>query len=79
MARTTLDLDAGIVSELRKRGRTEGKSLGRVASELLARALDETSSPRGETPLLWTTGDLGAPRVDLEDRAALQIALDEGP
>src|SRR5437879_2638424 len=39
MPRTTLDLDFSVLRELRRRGDQEGKSMGRVASELLAVAL----------------------------------------
>ena len=34
--RTTIDLDPGVLRDLKARARREGKSLGRVASELLA-------------------------------------------
>lgn len=72
--RTTLDLDESVLRELKARQRREGKSLGELASELLARAL---SQPRASsTPLRWTAGALGA-RVDLEDKEALRRALDE--
>ncbi|MDX6698127.1 MAG: hypothetical protein QOE65_1524 [Solirubrobacteraceae bacterium] len=76
MARTTLDLDPSVLRELRSRGRSERKSMGRVASELLARALmreDDAGAPR---PLGWVSRDLGAPRVDLEDRDAVRDLLD---
>ncbi|MEA2605840.1 MAG: hypothetical protein QOI00_597, partial [Chloroflexota bacterium] len=38
MSRTTIDLDPAVLRELRRRGAREGKSMGQVASELLARA-----------------------------------------
>lgn len=76
MPRTTLDLDATVLRELRRRSRRAGKSMGRVASELLARALAER--PTTETPptLPWISRDLGTPRVDLEDDEAVRRALD---
>jgi hypothetical protein len=76
MSRTTLNLDPSILSELRHRGRREGKSIGQVASELLARALAE-SEPRPARPFDWISADLGKPRVDLEDKEAVHAALDE--
>ena len=79
MPRTTLDLDPMILGELRRRGREEKKSMGQLASELLARAL---SGPPGKTATLgfhWTSRDLGAPKVDLEDGEALRRALDAPP
>ena len=78
MARTTLDLDPSVLDELRRRGARERKSMGQVASELLARALSDTTAT-ATAPLRWTTADLGAPRVDLEDKEALRRALDEAP
>jgi hypothetical protein len=74
MPRTTLDLDASVLSELRRRGRQEGKSMGRVASELLATALVEEREPRAR--FRWRSADLGTPFVDLEDKAAVQAILD---
>lgn len=79
MTRTTLDLDPSVLEELRRRGRGERKSLGALASELLAAALSTTRSRRaGSEALEWTSGDLGTPRVDLEDREAVRAVLDRG-
>ena len=74
MARTTLDLDPSVLRELRQRGAREGKSMGRVASELLAAALadDGPTQPAFD----WHAADLGVPRVDLEDKEALRSVLD---
>lgn len=75
MARTTLDLDPAVLRELRRRGAREGKSMGQVASELLARAVaapDDLPAPRFE----WSAADLGLPFVDLEDPEAVRRALD---
>jgi hypothetical protein len=76
MPRTTLDLESSVLRLLRLRGRAEGKSMGQVASELLARELRE--APRGDAPppVKWVSRDLGRPRIDLEDRDALHSALD---
>ncbi|HET9520236.1 MAG TPA: hypothetical protein VFO73_04235 [Candidatus Limnocylindrales bacterium] len=75
MPRTTIDLDPAVLRELRRRGAREGKSMGQVASELLARAVAE---PAGlPTPdFTWTVADLGVPLVDLEDPEAIRRALD---
>lgn len=48
--------------------------MGRVASELLARALAEERDPPASFE--WRAGDLGRPLVDLEDKAAVQAILD---
>jgi hypothetical protein len=75
MPRTTLDLDASVMSELRRRGRREGKSMGQVASELLVTAMAE-GADRPAPALEWETDDLGEPLVDLEDKEAVRKVLD---
>ena len=76
MPRTTLDIDASVLRELKKRGRQEHKSLGEVASELLARALADAGDV-DPLALEWTSRPLGL-MVDLDDKEALWKALDEG-
>ena len=74
MARTTIDLDPSVLRELKARGAREGKSMGQVASELLAGVLAETPAP---TPAFaWTAKRMGA-LVDLEDDEAVRRALDD--
>jgi hypothetical protein len=75
MPRTTLDLDASVLSELRRRGQKEGKSMGQIASELLAKGLAEGAN-RDVPALQWISADLGEPLVDLEDKDAVWEALD---
>jgi hypothetical protein len=75
VARTTLDLDPSVLAELRRRGAQEGKSMGQVASELLVRALGEPADAP-LPPLKWNSGNLGKPRVDLEDKEAVWAILD---
>lgn len=78
MARTTIDLDASILRELRRRRAREGKSLGRLASELLAKALaDEAEGGSAEPQLEWAAQPMGA-RVDLDDTDAVARLLDRG-
>jgi hypothetical protein len=74
MPRTTIDIDATVLRRLRERKRREGKTLGRLVSELLAGALRETdvATPR---ELDWTSQPMGA-RVDLEDKEAVRRALE---
>jgi hypothetical protein len=73
MARTTLDLDAAVLRELKRRKRTTGQSLGQLASELLAGALGEPAPSR--PALRWRSARMGA-RVDLEDKEAVRRAID---
>jgi len=74
MPRTTLDLDPSVLDELRRRGRRDGKSMGRVASELLAPLVNEHDS--APPKFKWITADLGTFAVDLEDKEALWDILD---
>ena len=75
MPRTTLDIDASVLRELKRRQRTEGKTLGELASELLARALAQDRAGEEAAPLAWTSKALGL-KVDLEDREAVWAILD---
>lgn len=74
MPRTTLDIDPVVLKELKRRGLRDGRSLGQVASELLAGVL-RSEEPRAPAPLQWRRRRMG-PRVDLEDKDALHRALD---
>jgi len=75
MPRTTLDLDTTVLRELRQRGKRERKSMGQVASEVLAAGLRE-QAPRATKPLYWPSRHMGKPVIDLEDREALGRMLD---
>ena len=73
MPRTTIDIDASVLRELKKLKERDHKSLGEVASELLAKAMKlETEAPQ---PLNWTSRDL-QPKVDLDDKEAVWRILD---
>jgi plasmid stability protein len=75
MARTTIDLDPTVLRELKRRAQREGKSLGRVASEVLSAALERAEPEARPAPLAWSARPMGA-RVDLEDLEAVRRALD---
>jgi hypothetical protein len=74
--RTTLDIDTSVLEELRARQHREGKTLGRLASELLATALQETEADEDEQPFHWRSHHMGKPKIDLEDKEALWAILD---
>jgi hypothetical protein len=77
MTRTTIDIDAAVLRRLKERKRREGKTLGGLVSELLANALREPHAPERRTrQLSWTSRPMRA-RVDLEDKEALQRALED--
>jgi hypothetical protein len=73
MPRTTLDLDASVLRELKRRKRESGRSIGQLASELLIDSLNQPANERRK--LTWRSGAMGA-RVDLEDKDALHRLLD---
>jgi len=72
--RTTIDLDSGILRELKRRKRS-GQSLGQLASELLAGALGKPAAAPTRPALRWRSARMGA-RVDLEDKEAVRRATD---
>lgn len=75
MARTTIDIDPSVLADLKLRQRREGKSLGRLVSELLAERLDRDALPPAE-PFEWRARSLNA-TVDLDDKEAVRRALSE--
>jgi hypothetical protein len=75
MPRTTVDLDASVLRELKRLQAREGKSLGQLISERLAPVLARDQRPAEPPPLEWISRTMGA-RLDLEDKEALRAALD---
>ena len=76
MTRTTVDIDASVLRELKKRQQFERKTLGQLISELLAKALEVDEAGTANRPLRWVSKDL-QPRGDLDDKDAVWSALDE--
>jgi hypothetical protein len=78
MSRTTIDIDPTVMRQLKARQRREGKTMGRLVSELLSSALavgeDESPPP---APLAWSSRPMRA-LVDLDDPEAVRRALDAG-
>ena len=74
--RTTLDLDGPVLRELKKLQKTERKSLGRLASDLIAQALGtRREAPPTPRAMTWTTRPMKA-RVDLSDKEAVRTAME---
>jgi hypothetical protein len=75
--RTTIDIDDPIMRDLKRLQRREGKSLGRLVSDLLAQSLaaHRTEQPAPE-PFRWASQAM-RPLIDLRDKDALLDALDE--
>jgi hypothetical protein len=77
--RTTVDIDDPILKDLKKIQEKEGKSLGRLISDLLAQAIGERKSPKvSAKPAQWISKAMGA-RIDLSDREALYTAMEQEP
>ena len=75
MPRTTVDIDASVLRELKKRQLRERKTLGQLISELLAKAIESENDTTGARPFSWVSRDL-QPRVDIKDKDALWSVLD---
>jgi hypothetical protein len=76
MSRTTVDIDPTVMRQLKARQRREGKTLGRLVSELLSTAMQaEGDEPRPSAPLAWSSRPMRA-LVDLDDPEAVRRALD---
>ena len=77
MARTTIDLDPTVLRQLKARQHREGKTLGRLVSELLSTAMQaDRDEPRPPALLAWSSRPMRA-LVDLDDPEAVRRALDE--
>jgi hypothetical protein len=75
--RTTLDIDEPVLRDLRLRQKTEGKTMGRLASDLLTRVLRDDAAGKGRPPAFhWTAKAMGA-RLELSDREAIYDALEQ--
>jgi hypothetical protein len=77
MPRTTIDIDAPILRELKRRQKRAGKSLGRLVSDLLAQALYQTNVGRASpSSFRWIARSMRA-QIDLADKEAVYEALDQ--
>jgi ribosomal 50S subunit-associated protein YjgA (DUF615 family) len=77
--RTTVDIDDPVLKDLKKLQKREGKSLGRLISDLLAQAIGERKSAKARRrPIQWISKDMGA-RVDVADTEAVYSAMEKKP
>jgi mRNA-degrading endonuclease RelE of RelBE toxin-antitoxin system len=73
--RTTVDIDDPVLNDLKKLQKKEGKSLGRLISDLLAQAIgDRKSAKAHRRSIQWISKDMGA-RVDVADTEAVYSAM----
>jgi hypothetical protein len=75
--RTTIDIDDPILRDLKRLQQREGKSLGRLVSDLLAQSLASRRIAQPEAQQFeWISRSMSA-RVDLADKHAVLDAMDE--
>ncbi|MGH2556487.1 MAG: type II toxin-antitoxin system VapB family antitoxin [Actinomycetota bacterium] len=75
MPRTTVNLDASVLRELKRRAAEEGKSLGDVISEMVAPSLARRDGKPVSPRIRWHSAPMGPPKIDLEDKEAVRKAL----
>ncbi len=76
MTRTTVNIDAPILQDLKKIQKGARKSLGRLISELLAEALaNRRANKDKKTEFEWISKPMGA-RIDIADKERLLAELD---
>ena len=74
--RTTVDIAAPILDELKRIKREDGGTLGELINGLLAEGLKQRRPEAASSPLAWTSQPMGA-RVDLDDKEAVYTLLDD--
>jgi hypothetical protein len=77
MARTTVDIDAPILKELKSLQKKEKRSLGQIMSQLLAEALSRRTKAHKPAKLQWVTRAMNA-TIDLTDKETVYSVLDQG-
>jgi hypothetical protein len=75
MPRTTVDIEAPILKELKAIQRREGRSLGHIVSRLLAEALSRRTAATAPDRFVWVSAPMRA-LVDISDKEALHAVLD---
>ena len=78
MSRTTINIDSPLVAAIRELSRKEGKSMGKLVSELLAIGLEAKKNNTRKSPsrLKWHTQRMRA-RIDYTDKDRLYAVLDD--
>lgn len=75
MPRTTVQIDAPLLREIKTLQKKEGRSMGRIVSQLLAEALARRKKPAEAHEFNWISRPMQA-LLDLSDKEALQAVLD---
>jgi hypothetical protein len=77
--RTTLDIDDPILKKLKAIQARDGRSLGRLVSDLLAQALSATEVKEAAPQYFAWNASAGPLLVDLADKDAVYEALEDDP
>jgi hypothetical protein len=78
MARTTIDIDDPILKEIRAIQKREGRSMGKVVSQLLAEALIKQKNSANTPKFKWISRPMRS-HVDLTDKEEVYRILDRDP
>ena len=76
MARTTITIDTPLYRKIKDLSAKEHKTITRVISDLLQKALTLKSQGRKARPFKWHSRNMGA-RIDYRDKEALYNVLDK--
>ncbi len=77
MARTTIDIDNPILMEVKNLQKREGRSIGKIVSQLLSEALAQRKHRTKAPRFKWRSRRMGA-LIDISDKDALYKILDRG-
>jgi len=75
--RTTLDIAGPILRELKRLQKRNGKSLGNIASDLMAEALTRQRTKAAHRGWTWAAHRMGPPGVDLRDKEGVWRVLEQ--
>ncbi len=78
MARTTIDIDDPILKEIKAIQKKEGRSMGKIVSQLLAEALIEQKASAKTPKFKWVSRPMRS-LVDLSDKDEVYRILDRDP
>lgn len=73
--RTTIDIDAPILREVKALQKKQGRSMGRIVTDLLADALARRKGPAPTEEFRWVSRRMRA-LLDVADKEAVYRALD---
>jgi hypothetical protein len=77
MARTTIDIENSVLTEVKNLQKQDGRPIGKIVSQLLAEALAQRKNRTKTTRFKWHSRRMGA-LFDLSDKHLLYKSLDLG-